>query len=322
MIKKYVEKSLKNTANATEVSIVKEDNSFYILNDGVRILKEVFQNKFEEVNDNATSDVERFFNRSNTITESLAKQVLSIDPTKVRDSQNVDRQITGDFDRVDRSKRDGFQQDINYDNDVIKSTPNDEIRHVDKPALKPQVIPDVSQYKVYDNEDDIDVDQFLGKKEPDVTKTKEVSNVHVENTPEPTKKETKIVYVPTETVKETNQESIFKMFKMSHDIVINLSFNTKIAKPDFIKMMLENLDGDIVEYYTQNILKDILSDTSKVKLDIYNQIKNEIDKPEKIKKEKVIKPLVEGSQKSQVKTPKNTDKPKSPKPGSKNNDKK
>lgn len=65
---------------------------------------------------------------------------------------------------------------------------------------------------------------------------------------------------------------IFKKFKKTHNFKTKISIAEKIADPEFIKMMIENLDGDIIQYYTDVIYEKIISDTDKLKENIYNQI--------------------------------------------------
>jgi hypothetical protein len=71
-------------------------------------------------------------------------------------------------------------------------------------------------------------------------------------------------------------EMMFKSFKRNHDIEISLNFKNKIANPDFVKMMMENMEGDIVEYYKSLIMKDILSDMSVVEEEVKKCIQKEI----------------------------------------------
>lgn len=66
--------------------------------------------------------------------------------------------------------------------------------------------------------------------------------------------------------------ALFRKFKRNHNITINLKIKDKISKPDFIKVMADGLDGDIIQYYTNEIYKSFLTDTNLLKDNIYNQI--------------------------------------------------
>jgi len=75
--------------------------------------------------------------------------------------------------------------------------------------------------------------------------------------------------------------SFFKSAKRNHDIKIKFEIKDKIGNPDFIKMMSENLDGDFIKYYTDDIITKFLSDTTKLKEMVYEQVRKEIFGDEK-----------------------------------------
>lgn len=85
--------------------------------------------------------------------------------------------------------------------------------------------------------------------------------------------------------------SFFKSAKRSHTVNIKLDINTKIGKPEFIKMMSENLDGDFIKYYAEDILKEILSDVPKLEKIIYDQVYKEIYG--EIKEEEIVEKIPE-----------------------------
>jgi len=75
---------------------------------------------------------------------------------------------------------------------------------------------------------------------------------------------------------------MFKKFKRNHTITIKFSQKDKIGKPEFIQMMAEGLDGDIIQFYTDELFKKFISDIDAIKEDIYNQIYKKVygvDKP-------------------------------------------
>ena len=87
---------------------------------------------------------------------------------------------------------------------------------------------------------------------------------------------------------------MFKMFKNNYDIKLTFEIEEKIADPAFIKMVMENVEGDAIEYYTKKILDKILKEPLKLKKEIYEQLELEIygedyilEKKEKIEKEKL-----------------------------------
>jgi hypothetical protein len=65
---------------------------------------------------------------------------------------------------------------------------------------------------------------------------------------------------------------MYRKFKRNSNITISLKVKDKIGKPDFIKMMADGLDGDIIQFYTDEIMNIYLSDTDSIKKEVYNQI--------------------------------------------------
>ena len=131
--------------------------------------------------------------------------------------------------------------------------------------------------------------------------------------------EPKIIQQPTQTQSQNTQQPIqaiteedevikmFKKFKRNYNINIKFSIKNKIGKPEFIQMMADGLDGDIIQFYTDELFTKFISDFDIIKEDIYNQIYKKVyghDKPieevedeiieevkptKKIKKEKELK---------------------------------
>ena len=71
-------------------------------------------------------------------------------------------------------------------------------------------------------------------------------------------------------------ESMFKTFKRNHDIKINVEFTDKIGNPEFIKLMMENMDGDIVGFYKTLIVENIKNNFKLIEDEVEKQIRKEI----------------------------------------------
>lgn len=83
--------------------------------------------------------------------------------------------------------------------------------------------------------------------------------------------------------KEDMMMTILESFEKNFPIKIKIILDEFISEPIFIKMINKNLKGDIVEYYTDEIISKMLSDISSLKKTIYDTIynivyKDEIDK--------------------------------------------
>ena len=89
-------------------------------------------------------------------------------------------------------------------------------------------------------------------------------------------------------------EMMFSTFKRNHDITINVEFKDKIGSPDFVKMMVENMDGDIVGYYKRLVMDNIMKDLGKIEKIVEHNIKMEIfgeDIPEEVIPEEIIEEI-------------------------------
>lgn len=85
-------------------------------------------------------------------------------------------------------------------------------------------------------------------------------------------------------------EMIFKSFKRNHEITINIEFKDKIGSPDFVKMMLENIEGDIIGYYKNLIMDNIMNKVTEVENEVEYQIIKEIYGEDEANKFKFKKP--------------------------------
>ena len=71
-------------------------------------------------------------------------------------------------------------------------------------------------------------------------------------------------------------ELMFSTFKRKHPITVNVEFTDMIGEPDFIKLMVENMDGDIVGYYKKKVMENIMKDLSQIETAVEATIKAEI----------------------------------------------
>lgn len=128
----------------------------------------------------------------------------------------------------------------------------------------------------------------------------------------PKKEEITPVSVPTETV----SDSVFKKFKRSYEVTIKFEIKDKISKPDFIKVMSDGFEDDILQYYTDEIFKTFLNDVVNLKKKIYDQLQEEVyGKEVKETEPKPAKKTVTKTESKPVKKP--TTKPRSTKTKSK-----
>jgi len=97
---------------------------------------------------------------------------------------------------------------------------------------------------------------------------------------------------------------MFKTFKRNYPITIDIKITDYISEPEFIRLMSNNLNADIIGLYTQEVLNRILSDVIGLEQKIHdiiekevygenesenenaNKLKNEISEPELIPADK------------------------------------
>jgi hypothetical protein len=68
------------------------------------------------------------------------------------------------------------------------------------------------------------------------------------------------------------------MYKNNYPVKLNVIIEENIPNPTFIGMVQENVEADAVEYYANLISDKLLKDPSKLKTEIYNQLKSIINK--------------------------------------------
>jgi hypothetical protein len=73
-------------------------------------------------------------------------------------------------------------------------------------------------------------------------------------------------------------QMMFKMFKNNYPVKLNVEIEENIPNPTFIGMVQENVEADAVEYYAKVISDKLLKDPTKLKDEIYKQLKSIIDK--------------------------------------------
>lgn len=308
------------------VTITLDHGNFYQLSDGNMIKKDTFDSKYqpilegfehEMIQEKSTQivnsdfiDPTSFFSATSSINASEIDKLKNVNTNNVPEVSDLNRTQV-----VNKSIPDNPTQQPNLNEGIITQ--------VDP---KNMVIPNntntnVSQYKVYENDDDAyedfiknsnvpqqapkpqqqgvtkaqldEVDSLFedeklvyGIEEANKRKTKRMNKLN--NIPEPIVEAPKI-----EVVKEVKSEPIpqfdpikmmFSTFKRSHEVVFNIQFKDKIANPDFIKMMMENMDGDIVGYYKKIIVENIMKNINIIEDVVETELKKIIGQEEIVEK--------------------------------------
>ena len=264
-----------------EISITNDKDNFFQLSNGEMIKKDVFNKYFEAVNDapltesvntrsnpfhspndGSSMNPDDFFNTMPLASADLEKlkntntSQMNDMPQDARINRNNTNQTSH---QQPQQTNQPTQGDAYLNEPIIRQDPN--------PQIPNNTNTDVSQYKVYDNDDDAYAD-FVSKgnqTQPQQTQTQtqapELSEDQVvfENEKMAFGEEEAIVrrnirikrnlIVPADVVVNVPKVApqpvndpvinMFRTIKRNHDVEINITFEDKIGNPDFVKMMLE-----------------------------------------------------------------------------------
>ena len=297
----------------TVVTIISEQANFYQLSDGNMIKKDSFMSKYQPI----LPGFENELNESKTQVPNR-QYVDELDPSNFFSKPSVSMDIVNKISSVDTSKVSDHRPEpqvrkIDNSGNVQQSQPTQQIFNESLVTeVKNQPIPnntetDVSMYKVYENDDDAYVDPKLQntvvqnnqvQQNPIDTKQQEIELLYMDEVLMFGKDEAELrkskrlgreqkTQQPNNIIQQPMQQPndpitmMFSTFKRNHEITINVEFKDKIGKPDFIKMMIENMEGDIVGYYKKLIMDNIKKDLSKIedivekelRLQIYGEVK-------------------------------------------------
>ena len=303
------------------VTIVEDKDKFYELSDGNMIKKDTFMQKYqpllEGMNESVAaptkpsagnydvSNPDAFFN-STTIPENVVSGIKQADPTRVPEVSDATRTEV-----VHKGPGQVGGQSPDVHNESL-------VKRIDEPVIPNNTNTDVSQYKVYDNDDDayadfekknqsnrpqqpkpqqtnIDKEKetiellfddeklTFGEEEAIARRSKRLMKLPTNQPPQPQvvpgehmTGDINTEQRPSVPVQLSPIEMMFSTFKRKHPITVNVEFTDLIGEPDFVKLMVENMDGDIVGYYKKKVMENIMKDLSKIEISVEEKIKSEI----------------------------------------------
>lgn len=286
----FENKRFQNNENGEIVKVVSESGMFYTLNNGTNIKKDIFLLRFSEM-----VDAGSFFNSASNLSE-MASKITQIDPSKVSD-------IPVAPEVIDRSGGDGMITTA-----PSLNTKDEMIRKYYETSQKNQ------QYKVYENDDEAADDFFKKQQQNSVQSPQQrrrmipedgmdISNMDIsgdyQQTTQPIQQKqlngSGLSTMPESRIsKEEESYKFFKSFKRIYPIKLTIDFEEKIADPSFIKMMVMNFEGDIIKYYTNELMNRVYNDPGFLENKIYNKLKD----------------LIMGEEDSKKKTPRKSSSPK------------
>jgi len=257
-------KKFQNIENQEVVTVVGESGMFYSLSNGSNIKKDIFFQKYSE-----TVDAGSFFREQTAAgLSNLAEQLKTVDSSKI-----VDGKIPPKVKYVQKAISEQVTAPPEYREMLLRKF---EAEQANK---------DLSQYRVYEDDDEAAAD--FERKMAQKVQQKRENRPQMEQQPEPQMAEqyepTNIReaqqtqnYTPNYVDPEEESFRFFKSFKRIHQIKLAVEFDEKIAEPQFIRMMVNNFEGDIIKFYTKEIMNRIYNDPGYLENKIYDKLRKTI----------------------------------------------
>jgi hypothetical protein len=267
-------KMFQNNDNMEIVTIVGDNGVFYSLSNGANIKRDIFFQKYSEV----IPDPSNFFQtQSATNLQSLAEKLKTVDTSKIPD---------GDMPAQVRYKQDSVSEQV--------KAPLEYKELLQKQRIWEEEHRDLSDYKVYDDDEDAAADfERRIKTSNQQSRIRQVPPEYLQDEQNQSANEqvnqssdgnqsSKSSYVSA----EEEAFRFFKSFKKVYPITLSVDFEEKIAQPDFIKLMAVNYEGDIIKYYTKEFMNRIYNDPGFLEIKIYEKLKEIVFAEPSIIKEK------------------------------------
>ena len=245
-----------------EIVTINGDNGvFYNLSNGANIKKDIFFQKYSEM-----VDTNNFFQQQSAAgLAGLAEQFKNIDSRNAMD---------GNVEPIVKYIQDSTSEQITappeYKNMLLRKFQEE------------QAHKDLSQYKVYENDDEAVADfekkqkQLQQQQHPikSLRQQQIIENSANENIKE--HQEPTIDPSRTPIFMDADEESFrfFKSFKRIYPIKLTIEFDERIAEPNFIRMMVNNFEGDIIKFYTKQIMDKVYNDPGFLENKIYEKLRN------------------------------------------------
>ena len=308
-----------NKSNGEKVRIVSDVGNFYTLNNNLKVAKDIFKNRYVLLQDNDTAsntvsqsvDANDFLSQQTNITREQPK-TQEQQPQQIQENKQVDQYIASDNSVMDADaflnsssiqmgsatnmSENAMEGASNTTTEIVRVDNNSSLDDIKAEMLKKHNIqqsqqetqPQQTQKVLNENgltegQERLRDEQIrLGQPDPfkdKVAKYKASRQSNVSNTNNDITLNDTVLNKPV----VTPSNDLFKKFKKNYDINIKLNIDDKISKPDFIKIMADGLEGDIIQYYTDRVFEKFITDMVSIKENIYEQIHLEVydELPEK-----------------------------------------
>ncbi len=255
------DKIFENKDTGEMVKVTNDDGIWFTLNNGAKIKKESFFNKYTE-----HVDPSSFFSTTNI--SGLAQEITRIDPNKVITDNTAQPYIK----RVDP---------ITIPDTDITLKQDEKQRMIDEYNRKQKEL--LSKYKQIENDDESannllknnpnypEFDKSVKRdRDRSLNKQSQSEDYYAKELYEQPRQEKAPVSISPDV--EAEAYKFFRGFKKVYPVQINLKFDEKIAEPEFLKLMSNNFEADVIQFYTRQIYNNIVSNMDSVEQDIYDQL--------------------------------------------------
>lgn len=258
-----INKKFTNNESGNVITIQNDDGIWFTLTNGSKIKKDSFFNKYTEV-----IDPNNFFNSNTNNIESIANKLKNIDTTNV---------VTDNTQGPIVKKVNTYESNIETDENLKQKIISDYIQKQKQKDIE------LSKYKQVDD-DETAANQLLSNNpnfpelDPNVKRDRKTNDDYYRQ--QYTANESNTNLPPYQQKPMTDEEAaelesfkFFKGFKKNHTVTINLIINEKIADPEFLKLMLNNFEADVIKFYTKEIFNEFINNPESIENLIYEQLR-------------------------------------------------
>jgi hypothetical protein len=251
-----------------EIVTISGDNGvFYNLSNGANIKKDIFFQKYSEMVDPSS-----FFQQQSAAgLSSLAEQMRNVDSSKAMDGDLGGPQV--------KYRQEAVSEQL--------QAPPEYREMLMRKFQQEQQNKDLSQYRVFENDDDAAADFEKRQKQQQVTQfqqrqrppdpynqpPQQPQQPVNENYEQPVQPMQQPIAQPSYLSPEEESFRFFKGFKRAYPIKLTVDFDERIAEPNFIRMMVTNMEGDIIKFYTKEIMNRIYNDPGFLENKIYDKLR-------------------------------------------------
>lgn len=261
-----------NVKNPNEqVTIINEQSNFYQLSSGTMIKKDSFNEKYQPVlagfENETVNDVPIFTPTNNDVVDPNAffSTKINLDTTEINKLKNVDTSKI-----VDQVERTQVVNDTSKGIQQIQQQPTTQLaqQNINQQA-------EISNInRMFDDEK-----MVYGENEATLRRNKRLQKLlppsqQVQSPQQPVHNDIKIPSV--QQPKQDPMQMMISTFKKVHEITFNIEFKDKIASPEFIKLMMQNMDGDIISYYKDMVMNNITTNIKMIEDIVEKTLKDEI----------------------------------------------